>query len=682
MSNKESTVWAQLVSTTDTDSDPVTIGKNKFIIGRSKFADLCLVGNKLVSGSHCFIERDKQKKAWLQDTSTNGTLLNAKTKLSGIKHELQHGDEIHIVYRKEDETLNVAYLFQDVERLKEEEAQDTSAEDLDATQVIQENDISDEDSGKEDTDLDPYATGEEADLDEISGPNQGASALVRDNTVEVPAAKRKASELVQESTDGDPLEGARKKIKSDSLETIEGEKDVKEGEVKKGDTQEPEAKDAFEETLMCIICQEILHDCVSCQPCLHAFCAGCYSDWMVRSNECPSCRTKVDQVNKNHIVNNLVEAYLKEHPEKKRSDSDIAELNAKNKITQDTVKQPKLKKTMSEFIDEEEDEDEDYSDSSLSENNDEGTSAPAPPPFGSVIAPTGFGLVPTLTPFGTVSYTGTLFPSRVPKTVCRQCPDYKDTSPSAPGTFGAAVAAIGSVVGKVVDIARGGPSTSDGPSTSAAGDDDKPSTSAGSTSNVPTPPPFKCSPNQIHLLCQCCFGHMPDRRTDSNTNPTIPKQQCTMCMRFFCHLYWGCRKAGCHGCLARFRDLTFDKTILDNLILENAYESDIFKNYMETKDLTLKDLQVICCGSLESGEYTCMDHARGLTPNTVVCYGCGLRNFRDLAYQYRSKIPPGDLPDAVRARPDCYWGKNCRTQKGKIHHAAKFNHICEQTKTS
>ena len=49
------------------------------------------------------------------------------------------------------------------------------------------------------------------------------------------------------------------------------------------------------------------------------------------------CRNKVDRINKNHIVNNLVEAYFKEHPEKRRAEGDIKELEAKNKITKDMV---------------------------------------------------------------------------------------------------------------------------------------------------------------------------------------------------------------------------------------------------------------------------------------------------------------------------------------------------------
>ncbi|KAH0625542.1 hypothetical protein JD844_015096 [Phrynosoma platyrhinos] len=90
--------------------------------------------------------------------------------------------------------------------------------------------------------------------------------------------------------------------------------------------------DKMEETLTCIICQELLHDCVryeclkdisiflfsfsSLQPCMHTFCAACYSGWMERSSLCPTCRCPVERICKNHILNNLVEAYLIQHPGK------------------------------------------------------------------------------------------------------------------------------------------------------------------------------------------------------------------------------------------------------------------------------------------------------------------------------------------------------------------------------
>ena len=40
------------------------------------------------------------------------------------------------------------------------------------------------------------------------------------------------------------------------------------------------ASESMMDTLICSICQDILHDCVSLQPCMHAFCAGCYCPWM------------------------------------------------------------------------------------------------------------------------------------------------------------------------------------------------------------------------------------------------------------------------------------------------------------------------------------------------------------------------------------------------------------------
>ena len=74
-------------------------------------------------------------------------------------------------------------------------------------------------------------------------------------------------------------------------------------------------------------------------------------------------------------------------------------------------------------------------------------------------------------------------------------------------------------------------------------------------------------------------------------------------------MYWGCRKYDCHGCIAKFKgiihqtlqivnslicnffpvetfteycllllvDLNFGKKALENLILENPYESELFK---------------------------------------------------------------------------------------------------------
>jgi len=58
---------------------------------------------------------------------------------------------------------------------------------------------------------------------------------------------------------------------------------------------------------------------------------------MEKSDECPVCRLKVERISKNHLVNNLIESYLKEKPDKKRNEDEIKNLNEKNKIKNDMV---------------------------------------------------------------------------------------------------------------------------------------------------------------------------------------------------------------------------------------------------------------------------------------------------------------------------------------------------------
>ena len=128
---------------------------------------------------------------------------------------------------------------------------------------------------------------------------------------------------------------ARKKVKlsSDQSEVFE-----KKEETPNPATNKPnDPKDDMLEIVTCSICSDIMHDCISLQPCLHTYCAGCYSEWMAKSNQCPICKKVVERISKNHIVNNIIENFLKNNPEKKRSDQDLKELDTKNKITHDMV---------------------------------------------------------------------------------------------------------------------------------------------------------------------------------------------------------------------------------------------------------------------------------------------------------------------------------------------------------
>ncbi|CAG5123368.1 unnamed protein product, partial [Candidula unifasciata] len=336
--------------------------------------DLAHPDNKLVSGKHCYINRDENGRVWLYDTSTNGTLLNLSIKLTkGECRELRHGDEIHIVHKKVDTREDIGYMFQDMEALRAEASSD-SEDSQECTQLM---DVFD-----------------------------GTISDENVNTVTTPSPLRK-----RKSMEISPV--VSKKIKADSHPNAAGFCTQTAG--KPRTPQEPE-EDAIAETLVCTICQELLHDCISLQPCMHSFCAGCYSEWMERSQECPSCRLKVTRISKNHIVNNLVEAYLKGKPDKKRLEADIKELDSKNKITRDMlypVQKPGGDSNSGSFS-------ESYTDSDDDADDSYTIGAAAAPAFANNF--NNFNAGGLLFGIGTPFYgTAALRPAQA---VCRQCRSY------------------------------------------------------------------------------------------------------------------------------------------------------------------------------------------------------------------------------------------------------------------
>jgi len=237
-----------------------------------------------------------------------------------------------------------------------------------------------------------------------------------------------------------------------------------------------------------------------------------------------------------------------------------------------------------------------------------------------------------------------------PYIVCRQCPEYRRQAGQP--------------------LPCPGPGSEPG---SAPAPGDAPSTST----SVTTAQDYVCALQGSHAICTCCFEPMPDRRAEREQDPRIAPQQCAVCLQPFCHLYWGCARVGCLGCLAPFCELDLGDRCLDGVLSNNHYESDVLKNYLATRGLTWKNMLTESLVALQRGAFLLSDYR--ITGNTVLCYCCGLRSFRELTYQYRQNIPASELPVAVTSRPDCYWGRNCRTQV-KAHHAMKFNHICEQTR--
>ncbi|XP_071493473.1 E3 ubiquitin-protein ligase CHFR-like [Diadema antillarum] len=396
---------------------------------------------------------------------------------------------------------------------------------------------------------------------------------------------------------------------------------------------EEEETDDILETLICSICQDILHKCISLQPCMHSFCSACYSGWMKHSKRCPQCRKYVRRIGHNYIVNSLVDAYLKQHPEKQRSKEELAEMDQRDQVP------------FNQTIDYSQDIDDDDEDEEGDYDPDDEYESDEPSPV--AVQP-----------------------------ACRQCPHY--VSPVIPLNFFAVTALSSAICGTP------GPSTSSaGPSGAGAA-----SGSGGSTGQskivggvsvlMPQPPAFQCQPFPSHVNCYCCSELMPLRAEAAD----LPPMRCGVCRRYFCHLYWGCRKHNCYGCLNKLKEMHFQDQVLHDIINRNTFETQVFIDYMRSQGATsAKEILKKCIDKLDAGSISSpQTRQHNLTGETPMCFMCAWPIFRDLAYEYRVSIPTSDLPAHIAARSNCHWGKNCRTQYNKPHHAANFNHICDQTR--
>ncbi|KAI9102662.1 hypothetical protein DFS34DRAFT_610031, partial [Phlyctochytrium arcticum] len=171
----------------------------------------------------------------------------------------------------------------------------------------------------------------------------------------------------------------------------------------------------MEETLICGICQEIMHQVVSLMPCLHAFCGACFSGWHARSNQCPQCRTVVTQVSRNHMLGNLIDVFLKQYPERKRDEADLADLESRNKFGGSV---PVQLGRAHIIVDSDENDDED-GESDLDDDDNVGTGPYIPPNATCIYCSPGHNY--TCTP--TASHTR-----------CRQCTNLFPLDPATPSS--------------------------------------------------------------------------------------------------------------------------------------------------------------------------------------------------------------------------------------------------------
>ena len=365
--------WGKLeVFKNDTKTDDIFLNRTEFTIGRKSTCDHFLTDNPYLSGVHArFSYNTETNSAQLTDVSANGILLNGVRIGKNNQVDIHDGDKITLVLKDSSHELNLhlrLILLPVYDKNLIEETSSISEEKISLVESDEEPKLPKEDLAVKDDDDDCIV-------------------------------KEKPVHFEEETTLSAITDTGGKKSESISSKQIEVLK-------KAGYKELPSLhkSESFEEQLLCGVCQEIMHMAVSLQPCMHSYCAGCYSEWMDISRDCPACRAVVDRIAKNHLVNNLIETYLKSNPEKRRNPDDLAELDKKNKITDELLYPPKKRALGGLYT-----EDEEY----YSPSDDE-----------YIPVPTYFPTLTTVTPFSTA-----LFPIPGIFTKCRQCPGFLGLPP-------------------------------------------------------------------------------------------------------------------------------------------------------------------------------------------------------------------------------------------------------------
>ncbi|CAD7949959.1 unnamed protein product [Amoebophrya sp. A120] len=105
-------------------------------------------------------------------------------------------------------------------------------------------------------------------------------------------------------------------------------------------TSSTQLRDELLQDITCGVCCDVLYKPICVIPCLHNFCSSCYLEWVHTSvvakrtmkppkEQCPICRVEVTHRQLNCPLIGIVDTFLKNHPEKKRTENDLAEQDRK-----------------------------------------------------------------------------------------------------------------------------------------------------------------------------------------------------------------------------------------------------------------------------------------------------------------------------------------------------------------
>jgi len=401
--------------------------------------------------------------------------------------------------------------------------------------------------------------------------------------------------------------------------------DVPKSEEKKEDIEAIEkrkkANERMWEEMKCIICTEFMYQPVTLMPCLHNFCGACYSDWLAKSKECPGCRAEVNTVKKNVTLNNFIESYLEAHPDEKQDEEIYKDMSSRNKITVDgfvvTPHQDTKKGAESSQK------------SSLAPPKEEKKQKPILP-------------------------TGRKTRNTAGSSLVRQA-DSSSESFNSEGSGSdeeekkSQPATGSSLIGTTVN----------GWSTTLS----RNSTTATTVVRAVVP---------AGKVCMNC--------SKKGSTKVSTLMGCTFCQRAFCNITSKCPRGSNN--LFTFAEQHKFPDLNATSFNGNTIEQNILRDYARNKKKILVSglyLEMLDKSSKDNWNIAHRGTMANLSRKSLVCRECVDALWDDLAYRYRESITKA-LPANIRSKPDCWYGRNCRTQIHNLQHSQKLNHVCNQNK--
>lgn len=152
-----------------------------------------------------------------------------------------------------------------------------------------------------------------------------------------------------------------------------------------------------------------------------------------------------------------------------------------------------------------------------------------------------------------------------------------------------------------------------------------------------------------------------------------PAAVCSLCHRRFCR-----------DCKYFQEAVPLEKhkanSIPESAFSRNDYEKKILIDYLEKKQWTLAHEFKKKLKEMQARRWKYKDAASSLVtlkPSDPVCRKCFDTVWGDMLYRYRESLNSA-VPDAVKRRPKCWFGRECTAQARDLDHAKKYNHICEK----